>query len=198
MKFRTKVCSTSDHDFTQWYSTWWRDRCTLLQENISACADALDKVSHRGALHKASTSGIVGPLHRWPTSYLCDCTLRIVIGRQQSSSFSIRGWCIPLGVTWAQLFFSCYVNDCTDHVGDRAQLVTYADDAALYTCLMPAHAADQSHELQVVVDAVSAWGRYWYITLEPTKSQAPSTTTALPLHCNPSNVVKCKCRRRQT
>ena len=28
-------------------------------------AGAFDKVSHRGVLYKASTSGIVGPVHRW-------------------------------------------------------------------------------------------------------------------------------------
>ena len=65
----------------------------------------------------------------------------------------------PKGESWAQLFFSYYVNDCKDHVGDRAQLGTYADDTTLYKCLTPVNAVDQSHELQVAVDDVSAWGR---------------------------------------
>ena len=58
--------------------------------HVPDIAGAFDKVSHRGVLHRASTSDIVGPLHRWLTSYLCDRTLRVVTGGQQSSLFPIE------------------------------------------------------------------------------------------------------------
>ena len=79
---------------------------------------------------------------------------------------------MPQGSILGQTLFLLYVNDCEDHVGDRAQLDAYADDTTLYKCLSSANFEDQCQELQVAVNAVNAWGQSWHITFEPTKSQA--------------------------
>ena len=134
-------------------------------------AGAFDKVSHWGALHKASATGIAGPLHRWLTSYLSDRRLRVVIGGQQSFLFPFETD-MPRGSILGPALFLLYVNDCEDHVGNRAQLDTKADDTTLHKCLSPANVVYQCQELQEAVNAASAWGKSWHITFEPTKSQA--------------------------
>ena len=59
----------------------------------------------------------------------------------------------------------------------NVHLAVYADDTTLYVTIeSQASVASSSEILQAAVDALERWGREWFITFEPTKSQCLTLT----------------------
>ena len=98
-------------------------------------AGAFDKVSHAGViLHKLSSYGVGGSLHRWLTDYLSNRTLQVVVGGATSQPFPVAAG-VPQGSLLGTTLFLVYVNDAADVLPDSVYPATYADDTALYSTL---------------------------------------------------------------
>jgi len=66
-----------------------------------------------------------------------------------------------------------YVNDLEDHLPEGVELAVYADDTTVYTFLRARETCESMCSvLQTAVDALSRWGKEWWISFEPSKSQA--------------------------
>ena len=134
-------------------------------------AGDLDKVSHRGVLHKAAQYGIQGCLHNWLRSYLHDRNIRVVVGGQSSSTHTIKSG-VPQGSIIGSTLFLLYTNDAEDHLPPETQLAVDADDTTLYNCIASREGTLQGTDvLQQAVDALADWGSAWRINFEPSKSQ---------------------------
>ena len=144
-------------------------------------AGAFDRVSHSGALHKLSSYGIRGSLHKWLTNYLSKRTLQAVVGGATSTSFPVTAG-VPQGSILGPTLFLVYVNDAADVLPQGVTPATYADDTTLYTVLSTlGSAASQCKTFQTGVDNLATWGATWRIKFEPSKSQAMTITR----HRNP-------------
>ena len=135
-------------------------------------AGVFDKVSHRGVLHKASRYGVRGRLYGWLESYLKDRRLRAAVNGHLSTAYPV-GSGVPQGSILGPTLFLLYVNDAEDTLPRRADLVVYADDTTLYTCISTKGDVDTDAEnLQAAVSALAECGNTWRIKFEPAKSQA--------------------------
>ena len=95
---------------------------------------AFDKVSHAGVLHKLSSYGVGGSLHRWLTDFLSNRTLQVVVGGATSQPFPVAAG-VPQGSILGPTLFLVYVNDAADVLPDSMYPATYADDKTLYSTL---------------------------------------------------------------
>ena len=139
-------------------------------------AGAFDKVSHRGLLHKAEAYGISGPILAWLRDYLSDRRISAVVGGHASVEREIDAG-VPQGSVLGPTLFLLYVNDLEDSLPDGVHLAVYADDTTLYVTIESmASVASSSATLQSAVDVLERWGRDWFITFEPTKSQCLTLT----------------------
>ena len=154
----------------EWVSTLNAGGCVrLLAVDI---AGAFDKVSHRCLLHKAAAYGVRGPLLLWLRAYLDGRTLRAVVGGTASPEHSISAG-VPQGSVLGPTLFLLYVNDLEDYLPPSVRLAVYADDTTLYANVASAATVAATCSLfQDATDALSLWGRHWYITFEPSKSHA--------------------------
>ena len=83
-------------------------------------AGAFDKVSHAGVLHKLSSYGVGGSLHRWLTNYLSNRTLQVVIGGATSQPFPVAAG-VPQGsilgpssLSTLMMLQTFYLTACTE------------------------------------------------------------------------------------
>ena len=135
-------------------------------------AGAFDKVSHAGVLHKLSSYGVGGSLHRWLTDYLSNRTLQVVVGGATSQPFPVAAG-VPQGSILGPTLFLVYVNDAADVLPDSVYPATYADDTTLYSTLSSVEAcATECQNFQMGVNNLAHWGATWKIQFEPSKSQA--------------------------
>ena len=132
------------------------------------------KVSHAGVLHKLSSYGVGGSLHRWLTDYLSNRTLQVVVGGATSQPFPVAAR-VPYGQgsILSPTLFLVYVNDAADVLPDSVYPATYADDTTLYSTLSAIESsATECQKFQMVVNNLAHWGATWKIQCEPSKSQA--------------------------
>jgi hypothetical protein len=88
---------------------------------------AVDKVWHRGLLHKLKAYGINGNLFDWFHSYLNEREQRVVIKNASSSFTTILGG-VPQGSGLGPLLFIIYINDIADKLASLTRL--FADDTS--------------------------------------------------------------------
>ena len=137
-------------------------------------AAALDKVSHAGVLHKLSSYGVGGSLHRWLTDYLSN---RNATGRCWWCYFPTLRMPVAAGVPQGSILcptlFLVYVNDAADVLPDSVYPATYADDTTLYSTLSSVESSvTECQKFQMGVNNLAHWGATWKIQFEPSKSQA--------------------------
>ena len=84
---------------------------------------------------------------------------------------------VPQGSVLGPTLFLLYVNDLEDFLPDGVHLAVYADDTSLYVTIEnKASIACSCATLQAAVDVLERWGRDWFITFEPSKSQCLTLT----------------------
>ena len=106
------------------------------------------------------------------TDYLSARHLRGVVSGHDSYVFPITAG-VPQRSILGPTLFLLYVNASDTTLGEGEDLAVYADDTTLYQCVaVRADVNDRSRVLQHAVDDLSAWGKAWKISFEPTKSQA--------------------------
>ena len=127
-------------------------------------------------MHKAEAYGITGDLLLWLRNYLSDRRISAVVSGHASIARVIDAG-VPQGSVLGPTLFLLYVNDLEDSLPDGVHLAVYADDTTLYVTIeSQASVASSSETLQAAVDALERWGREWFITFEPTKSQCLTLT----------------------
>ena len=110
-------------------------------------ADAFDKVSHPGVLHKAKCYGTRRPLLTWLPSHLENRQIKAVIGGQSSTPHKIRTG-VPKGSILGPTLLLLYVNVCQDVLPPGIGLGIHTDDTTLYQSIStPTDIPDASEAL---------------------------------------------------
>ena len=140
-------------------------------------AGAFDLVSHAGLIHQVASMGIAGQLLTWLSDYLSGGRLQVVVGGQHSATFPIRAG-VPQGSILGPTQILLYINDAKCCISPDTRLAVYADDTTLYAMIQAITDINMSAEsLQQSIQALAEWGKRWWITFEPTKSQCMSIST---------------------
>ena len=162
-------------------------------------AEAFDKVSHRGVLHKTEACGIRDPwlALKLPLLPATTCCSR----RTTVSGIPCAFWG-PQGSILGPTLFLVYINDCEEVIPDSTSLGVYADDTTVYKCI--AATCDilaSATQLQLAVDSIARWGAEWKMASNrpsPRHSQLTFTVRQhlFPTYC--STVPGCLKRARSS
>ena len=90
-------------------------------------ADAFDRVSHAGLLHKVASMGIADQLLTWLTDYLFGRNRQVVVGGQHSAAFPIRA-SVPQGSILGPMLYLLYINNAECCISTDTRLAVNADD----------------------------------------------------------------------
>ena len=121
---------------------------------------AFDRVWHAGLLHKRMSCGISGQIFRLFSSFPSNRRLRVVLDGKSSQKYPVDAG-VPQGSIIGLTLSLLHINDLPDHV--ICNIVTYADDATLYSNCDPASdlwqqlelASELEYDLREAVD----WGK---------------------------------------
>ena len=120
--------------------------------------------------------GVCGPLLAWLRNYLSDRRISAAVGGHASAAQAIDAG-VPYGSVLEPTLFLLYINDLEDFLPEGVHLAVYADDTTLYVTIETTASVQSSiATLQQAVDVLESWGRDWFITFEPTKSQCMTLT----------------------
>ena len=152
---------------------------------------AFDSVPHRKLLHKLSSYGIGGPLHRWISSWLENRTQFVCVDETPSITFPVE-FGVPQGSCLGPLLFIIYINDIVDSIGSDSTCFLFADDLKIVSTR---HKSSTSFPLQSAIDNLDSWCTNWQMTINPTKTVVLHSGRSNPCHSYTyleSALVSCK------
>jgi hypothetical protein len=89
----------------------------------------LDKVWHKGLIHKLKQSGISGNLLKWFQNDLYEREPRMVINGSNSNWLTLRAGVLQISIL-GTLLFIIFINDIVNEI--NAEIKLFADDTSLY------------------------------------------------------------------
>ena len=124
---------------------------------------AFDMVPHRALLGKLEHYGVVGNLHSWISDFLSERSQSVVVDGASSSWESVRSG-VPQGTVLGPILFLVHINDLPSVITSEVRL--FADD-----CLVYRNIKDEQDQiqLQLDLDALSAWSKTWGMKYNPAK-----------------------------
>ena len=151
------------------------DRCGEAKTVALDISKAFDRVWHSALLHKIRSFGISGKIYAILKSFLSERQINVVVDGQRSQTYSISSG-VPQGSILGPTLFLMFINDLPDNI--VCDLVMYADDSTLYSCL-DIKSDDQKrrnlvNSLESDLSQVNAWADKWHISLNSTKTKVLS------------------------
>ena len=129
-------------------------------------AKAFDSVSHDIILHKLKYQfSIDGLLLKFITNYLKDRSQAVVLGGATSSSKSVSSG-VPQGSILGPTLFVLFLNDITNGINDKTNILMYADDTKIWREIN--HEVDH-HILQKDIDYLYDWALKNKMKFHPSK-----------------------------
>ena len=116
---------------------------------------AFDTVPHHKLLHKLSSYGVRGKLHRWISSFLCNRFMKVVVDGECSSETKVLSG-VPQGTVLGPLLFLVHINDLPDCVTSNVRL--FADDCLLYRTVK---SQKDQEALQTDLKSLEIWADKW-------------------------------------
>ena len=142
------------------------DRCGETKSVALDISKAFDRVWHQGLLQKIQSYGISGQVFSVVKSFLSNRKINVVLDGQRSGNYSISSG-VPQGSILGPTLFLIYINALPDNL--ICDLVIYADDTTLYSCLndesLPEQRLALAKSLECDLATVSNWGNTWQVTL---------------------------------
>jgi hypothetical protein len=89
----------------------------------------LDKVWHKGLIHKLKQSGISGNLLKWFQNDLYEREPRVVINGSNSNWLTVRAGVLQISILGTVLFI-IFINNIVNEI--NAEIKLFADDTSLY------------------------------------------------------------------
>jgi hypothetical protein len=89
----------------------------------------LNKVWHKGLIHKLKQSGISGNLLKWFQNDLYEREPRMVINGSNSNWLTLRAGVLQISIL-GTLLFIIFINDIVNEI--NAEIKLFADDTSLY------------------------------------------------------------------
>lgn len=136
---------------------------------------AFDRVWHCALLNKIRSFGISGKIYAILKSFLCERKISVVLDGQCSQTYSISSG-VPQGSILGPTLFLMFINDLPDNL--ICELVIYADDSTLYSCLDMKSGnqerIDLVNSLESDLSQVSAWAEQWHVALNSEKTKVLS------------------------
>lgn len=126
---------------------------------------AFDTVPHQRLLGKLSHYGIVGPVHSWIKSFLCDRQMWVALDGVTSSTTSVDSG-VPQGTVLGPLLFLVFINDLPCQVSPGTTIRLFADDCLVYRKI---HNLQDQDVLQRDLNALEKWSQTWGMRFNPSK-----------------------------
>ena len=137
-------------------------------------AKAFDKVPHRRLLYKLGYYGIRGSTHKWISSWLSECSQKVVLDGQASDPVPVLSG-VPQGSVLGPFLFLIFINDLPDNIRSSARL--FADDCVLYRNIK---SPIDCQILQDDLNSLSQWETDWQMKFNVAKCHSMRVTRHLP------------------
>ena len=121
---------------------------------------AFDTVPHYRLLAKLERYGITGNTLEIIQNFLCDRTMKVVVGGKMSNTKLVTSG-VPQGSVLGPLLFVLFINDLPEGVKNSLKL--FADDVKLIANASSLH--DIAHDIKVLED----WENLWLLRFNPSK-----------------------------
>ena len=125
---------------------------------------ALDRVWHRGLIHKLSGIGCSESILKWLSSYLTCRRQRVMLNGQTSGWASVLAG-VPQGSILGPFLFLIYINDIVTNIGCSIRL--FADDTSLYIVAECPNTA--ARLLNADLETIFKWANDWLVTFNANK-----------------------------
>jgi hypothetical protein len=129
---------------------------------------AFDSVWHDGLRFKLSYIGLPVKLVRLLSSFLCDRTISVRVGKALSQPVTLRAG-TPQGSVLSPLLYLVYVNDIPIHPMNKCDGAQFADDISLWTLAKSTKMTQL--RLQRALRDLELWCSIWRIKLNVAKTQ---------------------------
>ena len=151
------------------------DRCGEAKSIALDISKAFDRVWHAGLLSKIRSFGISGKIYAIVKSFLSERQINVVLEGQHSKTYSITSG-VPQGSILGPTMFLMFINDLPDNL--VCNLVMYADDSTLYSCLDEKsdnqNRLDLVNSLELDLDHITTWADNWHISINSEKTKVLS------------------------
>ena len=137
-------------------------------------AKAFDKVPHRRLLYKLDHYGIRGSTHKRISSWLSECSQKVVLDGQASDTVPVLSG-VPQGSELGPVLFLIFINDLPDNI--RSSVHLFADDCVLYRNI------EYPIDCQILQDdlnSLSQWETDWQMKFNVAKCHSMRVTWHLP------------------
>ena len=146
----------TDHIITWSVSLLWCWNTNWLLDFVKA----FNTVPHKCLLYKLEWYGIRGNINHWISSFLNNCTQRIVLGGVSFPECSVLSG-VPQSTVPGPTLFSIYTNDLPESIL-YSSIKLFADDCILYKAI---RTPDDVEKLQEDLSAFQDWQQKWLMKL---------------------------------
>ena len=114
--------------------------------------------------------GIQGPVHAWVTSFLHQCTQRVLVDEEASDSYNVLP-CVPQVTVIGLVQFLIFINNLPSTISSPCKL--FADDLVVYRDIKT---WGDSKMLQEDMTNLTTWEATWGMKFHPDKCEMVTFT----------------------